>query len=395
MAQFSRTNPPKPQNRRGGRKPSAATIAKGQAAEMDRQQKAFDVFENSASGNFCGFDFVDVFHKHYDKQNAIFAAESDDRANVATPWGVVHVGADGVMCYFFSEQPTKTVTFNRSIYFFSGEDRKLKNTQDFEKMAADYEQAKAQGKVLPAECWDDIKNATEQEAAAKAFAKIEFCDGDYIGYFCATQPWYEFGLLVFDGETHRKIYDDLQIHHTAYINRETKEIRDATTAESIEAIIKQAKNHLFTVAQLAEPLKSHYEYEQKQDFIINHYANRYARIYAGYIGSPSAEQVKAAQNWYYENATMHYYENADDARAVRHMLHRLAELRRETLNSYEYLKEALKGEFYNYECMYAERYDEAAEAVGVDVNDMTETQTKAYNAAYKEFWKEVNAREDW
>ncbi len=118
MAQFSRTNQPKPQNRRGGRKPSEAKRQAAFQAEMDRQQKAFDIFENSASGNFWGFDFVDVFHKHYNKQNAIFAAESDDCANVATPWGVVHVGADGVMCYFFSEQPTKTVEFNSSIYFF-------------------------------------------------------------------------------------------------------------------------------------------------------------------------------------------------------------------------------------------------------------------------------------
>lgn len=121
----------------------------------------------------------------------------------------------------------------------------MKNTQNFEKMAADYEQAKAQGKVFLAKCWDDIKNATEQEAAAKAFAKIDFCDGDYIGYFCATQPWYEFALLVFDAETHRKIYEDLQIHHTAHYNKETEEIRTATTAESIEEIIKQAKKSTF------------------------------------------------------------------------------------------------------------------------------------------------------
>lgn len=271
----------------------------------------------------------------------------------------------------------------------------MKNTQDFEKIASDYEQAKERGQTLPAHNWDELNNTTEQEAAAKAFAKIEFCDGDYIGYICATQPWYEFALLVFDAETHRKIYDDLQIHHTAHYDRETEEIRTATTAESIETIIKQANSKLFTVAQLAEPLKSHYEYEQKLDFAINHYANRYARIYAGYIGSPSPEQVKAAQKWHYEPHTMHFYENIDDARAVRHILQRLATRRQETINSYDYLKQAFKDEFYNYECMYAERYDEAAEAVGVDINEMTETQTKAYKAAYREFWQEVNARGDY
>lgn len=271
----------------------------------------------------------------------------------------------------------------------------MKQAQNFEEMANKYEAATANGRALVVNGWDDLKATTEQNAATVAFEKIEFCDGAYIGYFCATQPWYNFALLVYDGETHRKIYDDLQIHHNAYYNKETEEIRTATTAESIEEIVKQAESKLFTLAQLDEPIKSHYEYTQKFDFALNHYPERYSRIYAGYIGEPSAQQVDAANKWYYENTTMHYYENIDDARAVRHILQRLARRRQETINSYEYLKEAFKDEFYNFECMYADNYAQAAKAVGVDINNMSETQTKAYKAAYREFWREVNAREDW
>lgn len=271
----------------------------------------------------------------------------------------------------------------------------MKNAQDFEKMANDYEQAKVRGQVMTANNIYDIENATEHNASTKAFAKIEFCDGDYIGYFCATQPWYEFALLIFDAETHRQIYYDLQIHHRQRFDKATEQIIDNTTAEQIAETIKQAKNKIFSVRQLAEPIKSHYEYTQKQDFAYNKYANRYARIWACYIGKPSDEQVKVAQTWYYDPYTMYYYENADDARAVRHVLQRLADRRREMLNDYEYLKTAFKDEFYNYECMYADRYDEAAAAVGVHVDQMSETQAEAYNAAYKEFWREVNARGDY
>lgn len=121
---FSRYNQPKKANRRGGRKPSPATIAKRQAAlraQYEREQNAeaiaFEKFMTAENGDFDGFEFVKLFHEHFDKRNAIYTTESDDEANVITPFGTFHAGADGVTAYFFSEQPKKVVTFNRSVYF--------------------------------------------------------------------------------------------------------------------------------------------------------------------------------------------------------------------------------------------------------------------------------------
>lgn len=123
---FSRYNQPKKANRRGGRKPSPATLAKRQAAlpaqeENEREQNAeaiaFEKFMQAESGNFDGFAFVNLFHEHFDKRNAIYTTESDDEANAITPFGTFHAGADGVTAYFFSEQPKKVVYFNKSVYF--------------------------------------------------------------------------------------------------------------------------------------------------------------------------------------------------------------------------------------------------------------------------------------
>lgn len=116
---FSRYYQPK--NRRGGRKPSPATIEKRQAearAERERQLKAFNEFKNAESGDFNGFAFVDIFHEEIKKADAIYIGEADDSASVETPFGTFHAGADGITAYFFSKQPKKTVSFNRSIYFF-------------------------------------------------------------------------------------------------------------------------------------------------------------------------------------------------------------------------------------------------------------------------------------
>lgn len=121
---FSRYNQPKKANRRGGRKPSPATLAKRQAAiraQYEREQNAeaiaFEKFMTAENGDFDGFEFVKLFHEHFDKRNAIYTTDSDDEANAITPFGIFHAGADGVTAYFFSEQPKKVVYFNRSVYF--------------------------------------------------------------------------------------------------------------------------------------------------------------------------------------------------------------------------------------------------------------------------------------
>lgn len=121
---FSRYHQPKKANRRGGRKPSPATLAKREAAlraQYEREQNAeavaFEKFMTAEHGDFDGFAFVNLFHEHFDKRNAIYTTESDDEANAITPFGTFHAGADGVTAYFFSEQPKKVVYFNRSVYF--------------------------------------------------------------------------------------------------------------------------------------------------------------------------------------------------------------------------------------------------------------------------------------
>ena len=121
---FSKYKQPKRANRRGGRKPSPATLAKRQAAlraQYEREQNAeavaFEKFIAAEHGDFDGFAFVNLFHEHFDKRNAIYTTESDDEANAITPFGTFHAGADGVTAYFFSEQPKKVVYFNRSVYF--------------------------------------------------------------------------------------------------------------------------------------------------------------------------------------------------------------------------------------------------------------------------------------
>lgn len=107
-----------------GRKPSEKTKAALREKEIaarkqliDLEQKNFDKFLKAQKGAFNGFEFPELFHQKYDKTNAVYVAQSDDCAEVETPFGKFHTGADDVTCYFLSKNPTKKVMFNRSVYF--------------------------------------------------------------------------------------------------------------------------------------------------------------------------------------------------------------------------------------------------------------------------------------
>lgn len=114
-----------PKHRNGGRKPSEKSLEKRRLqaeqparAEHERELQAWQKFEEAESGNFNGFAFVNIFHERVNKANALYIGESDDGANVSTPFGVFHTGADGITVYFFSKTPKKRVDFNRSSYYF-------------------------------------------------------------------------------------------------------------------------------------------------------------------------------------------------------------------------------------------------------------------------------------
>ena len=91
-------------------------------AEYDRQMQLerefieYYKFQNSQYGVFNGFAFQDLFHRDYKKERAIWVGEADDNADIHTPYGTFHVGEDGIMVYLMSENPNKTVSFNRSAY---------------------------------------------------------------------------------------------------------------------------------------------------------------------------------------------------------------------------------------------------------------------------------------
>ena len=121
MAKFRKNND---FTKRAARKGGEATAAKWATIRREREKQErepfekmyFEQFENAENGVFDGFKMIDIFHKHYNKNDARFWAVSDDAATCEG----VSVGSDDVICYFFAapENVKKQVRFNHSVYLF-------------------------------------------------------------------------------------------------------------------------------------------------------------------------------------------------------------------------------------------------------------------------------------
>lgn len=102
--------------RKGGKAPHKNRL-KTKVVLVDKEElEAYEAFLTAQSGIFNGFAMVNLFHLKHRKLNAYLIDESD---NSGICQGI-HVGADGVICYFFCEPKNakKQVRFNRSVYIF-------------------------------------------------------------------------------------------------------------------------------------------------------------------------------------------------------------------------------------------------------------------------------------
>ena len=65
-----------------------------------REKEHYSDFIESNSGIFNGFDFVNLFHRDFRKENAIAVLTADDAANVDFNGKKYHVGIDNATVYF-------------------------------------------------------------------------------------------------------------------------------------------------------------------------------------------------------------------------------------------------------------------------------------------------------
>lgn len=229
--------------------------------------------------------------------------------------------------------------------------------------------------------WEEVANITFEQAQENSVeASVVFCSSKFIGFYVELEPHYGMSLLVYDSATKRQVLQELGIHYTHYEDVKDKEVQ-------------AAKRKLFDIEVCCNTLPcTYWEYRKRIDFVVNIYSKRYENISGWYIGKPTDDQKYAAEKWHFCPATCSYFSSKDAAKEIVERACAVRQKHKEKMQDMQYLQQAFIDEFYNYECMYSARYDEAVAAVGLNIDTLTETQRNAYHTALRKFYKQINER---
>lgn len=258
---------------------------------------------------------------------------------------------------------------------------------------------------------DDIYAITEAEAKEMSSEHLTIKDHDV--YLVDFGGCFGYSALVFADHHHIYYANDYQLHHKG--NR-WSEIPEKNHAQLRELYIEEMNNKLFTEAELREPIKSYDNYSRKDYFLRNYYGMRRDYISIFFIGSDEARKMRMdrikAEKKIYNPIALGYFKLADSDFVERHILlfAELSKRRKEADDSFSFLKGAFLHEMWNHEfCIntYQGNFDVLScfGEIHFDANDKAEAyfdqlnfddvHRKAFYAARKEYFNEVNKRNLW
>ncbi len=245
----------------------------------------------------------------------------------------------------------------------------------------------------------EIENLTEDMAKEMAIETMEV-KGFNI-YFVEIEGAFGYSYLVFKNNHHIKHANDYELHHGYIVKEEGKE---ALRSYYIERI----NDKLFTDEEIASELSSYDEYERKNYFLTNLYALQQDYLSIFCINPSKEEQEafeKAKENMTYDPVGFCYIK--DKAFVEKHIAlkKKLLDAKENTVNNFEYQKNAFLYEMYNHE--YAINWQADYDTLSAfgrltyreddDVNKyfdelgFNEIQRNAYKAAREEYYKKQEA----
>jgi hypothetical protein len=244
---------------------------------------------------------------------------------------------------------------------------------------------------------EKIEQLTEETAKEIAEDSMEI-KGHNI-YFIDFGGHFGYSVVVFCNGHHIHYANDYELNHRW---------QNASHEELKQIYIKGLNRKLFTEEELSEPIKNYTDFECKRHFLQNYYGMRQDYISVFRIAPTEKEEKefrRRVEKMFFNPVCYAYY---DDKEFVQHRIDlsiALAKAEEETLNNFEYWKNAIYLEMCNHEYGInlqadfdtlsafgnPEWHGESNEALEkmfdeVEFNDM---QRKAYIEARKEYYKKA------
>jgi hypothetical protein len=215
----------------------------------------------------------------------------------------------------------------------------------------------------------DIESISEQLAKIMMLDHMVINDHDV--YFINFAGYFGFSCIVFYNGHLIRYAGDYQLHHSNIAGRE----------ELKKIYIKNLQNKLYTEEGLTAPLKDYNDYSRREYYIRNYYGDRVDHISQFEIIHDDFERMlydQETKDLVSNPVCLAYYADAEFVENCVKLYDAIQKTKDNIADNYDYWYDAFKHEFYNYECIYGERYNEAAAAA---LNGSTPTDT--IKAAYK------------
>lgn len=246
----------------------------------------------------------------------------------------------------------------------------------------------------------EIENLTEEQAKEMALETMNIKDHNV--YFVNCGSGFDYSVLVFKNNHHIYYANDYKLHHS----------KDSSDGELREIYIKSLNHKLYTEQELTEPIKDYDDYEAKRHYLANYYPMQVDHISYFFIGSDEErEQMRKKVAKMIDNKIglcYNYQKDKDFVDKMYYLFNELCKREEERNTDFDYLKSAFIKEMYNHEYAinsYQRNYDTLSAFGNVkwhgenddpedyfkDLN-FTETQKKAYYAARKQYYKEVEEK---
>ena len=219
-----------------------------------------------------------------------------------------------------------------------------------------------------------IENCPER--VAQLIAEEHQTIKDHDVYFLTLGEYFGYSYLVYLNG-HQLIYaGDYELHH-----------RDKNKTELHEYYIGCLNEKLFTAEEIAEPLEKYSDYQLRERYIRNILPTAEDCVSIFEIFDSEEKRTihkQATEGLYYSNVAFAYFKDKFFVDKLEELLGVLEKVKQETLDNYDYWKNAFRYEYSNYECIYGGRYDEAIAAASGG-GKLTDTQRRAAIDAKREY----------
>jgi len=190
---------------------------------------------------------------------------------------------------------------------------------------------------------EEIEALTEDQAQEMALEKLTIKEHNV--YLVDFGGYFGYSALVFAENHHIHFANDYELHHPG------------KSKEELRAwYIEELSNVLFTEQEIAEPVRSHKEYEAKYRYLRDKYSQRRDYVSAFYIETgKSKEEIEARkqkiENMIYDPVSYCYMEPSEKDFIVHHikLVSTLIAEKEKTLDNFDYWKDAFIYEMYNHE----------------------------------------------